>query len=69
METILDYNPIPDFFYNFSKIGVFYMYFTGFVTTRHLQASADAVLSYKPGRPVTRGGHINYEWICVNFTN
>ncbi len=28
-----------------------------FVTTLHLQASADAALSCKPGRSVTRGGH------------
>ncbi len=28
-----------------------------FVTTLHLQASADAALSCKPGSPVTRGGH------------
>ncbi len=28
-----------------------------FVTTLHLQASADAELSCKPVRPVTRGGH------------
>ncbi len=28
-----------------------------FVTTLHLQTSADAALSCKPGRPVTRGGH------------
>ncbi len=27
-----------------------------FVTTLHLQASADAALSCKPGRPVTRRG-------------
>ncbi len=27
-----------------------------FVTTFHLQASADAALSCKPGQPVTRGG-------------
>ncbi len=29
----------------------------GFVTTLHLQASADAALSCEPGMPVTRGGH------------
>ncbi len=28
-----------------------------FVTTLHLQASVDAALSSKPGRPVTRSGH------------
>ncbi len=28
-----------------------------FVTMLHLQASADAALSCKPGRPVSRGGH------------
>ncbi len=28
-----------------------------FVTTLHLQASADAALSCKPGRPVTIRGH------------
>ncbi len=28
-----------------------------FVTTLHLQASADAALSCKPVRPITRGGH------------
>ncbi len=28
-----------------------------FVTTLHLQTSADATLSCKPGRPVTRGDH------------
>ncbi len=30
----------------------------GFVTTLHLQASADAALSCKPVRPVSRGGHV-----------
>ncbi len=28
-----------------------------FITTFHLQASADAALSCKPERPVARGGH------------
>ncbi len=30
-----------------------------FVTTLHLQASADVALSCKPGRPVTRGVRAN----------
>ncbi len=33
------------------------MYLMTFVTTLHLQASADAVSSGQPGRPVSRGGN------------
>ncbi len=37
-----------------------------FVTTLHLQVSADAALSCKPGRPVTKGGHKNGEYWGVS---
>ncbi len=57
MEKIQTDNPIPDFLKIF-QIWVHFIYILiAFVTTLHLQASADAALSCKPGRLVTRGGH------------
>ncbi len=57
MEKISDDNPIPDFFTIFQRWLHFTCILVASVTTLHLQASADAALSYKPVRPVTRSGH------------
>ncbi len=51
-----------------------------FVTTLHLQASADVALSCKPEKPVTRGGHgsmhhptsLFVNWVhesCANYAD
>ncbi len=40
-----------------------------FVTMLHLQASADAALSCKPGRPVPRGGHVFGHFMWIVFLN
>ncbi len=50
-------NPIPDFFTIFQRWVNFTSILMASVTIFHLQASADAGLSCKPGRPVTRGVH------------
>ncbi len=50
-------NQIPDFFTIFQRWVHFTCILMAFVTTHHLQASADAALSCKPGRLVTRDGH------------
>ncbi len=65
MEKFSTTNPIPDFFTIFQKWVHFTCILMAIVTTLHLQALANAVVSCKPGRPVTRGGHGNVQWKII----